>query len=200
MNNTNRFLNRTLIFFVGVLLLLVGAGAAALLVSSVRDGWKASASSIEDAVASALNATPMVATGHSWLEAAAVLLLAVACIALVVFILRQGQGRTNTLITDATSERGETRLDSSFAESLMQDALADRPEFVSSHVSTYLVRGSAVLKVTVTCRRGVNPRQVSSTIEQLLGALDETIGRTLPVLVQISGGFRSRVSGSTRLR
>lgn len=201
MNSTNRALNRLLLLVVGLLLVAVGAAAAtAVLLPAVRDGWKASADPIRDQVGTWLQSTPLGDTGVSWIMPAVLVVIVLAVVLLVVFALRQGHGRTGTVVDETVGEHGQTVISSKVAEDAIQDALSARPEFVTSHVSTYRVKRTPTLKVSVTCRRGVSPADASAIVESSLRALDQLLGRELPALVQISGGFRARVSGSTRLQ
>jgi hypothetical protein len=131
---------------------------------------------------------------------AVLVVIVLAVVLLVVFALRQGHGRTGTVVDETVGEHGQTVISSKVAEEAIQDALSARPEFVTSHVSTYRVKRTPTLKVSVTCRRGVSPADASAIVESTLRALDQLLGRELPALVQISGGFRARVSGSTRLQ
>lgn len=201
MNSTNRAANRLLILVVGLLLLVVGAAAAAaVLVPVVRDGWKAVAGDVNTRVADALQATPLGDTGVSWIMPAVLVLLVIAVIVLLVFILRQGRGHTRTVLSERTSEHGRTVVEASLAQNTLEDAISARPEFVASHVSAYRVRRTPVLKIAVTCRRGVSPKDAADIVDDAVRALDELLGRPLPALVQISGGFRARVGSSTRLQ
>ena len=201
MNNTNRGANRLLIFACGVLLLVVGAAATAgALVPSIRDAWKDSIDRVNSQVSTWLNQTPLGNTGVSWIMPAILVLLAIAVILLVIFIARQGRGHTGTALSESTSEHGTTIIDAAVPEHAIQDALARHPEFVTSHVSLYKVRRTPVLKVAVTCRRGVSPRDAATIIESKLRALDELLGRELPALIQISGGLRARATATTRLQ
>ena len=85
------------------------------------------------------------------------------------------------------------------AEQLLQQALDEYPEFLSTRVSTYRVTRDAVLKISVTCRRGTSPTDVVHIVEQALSALDGLLGLRILALLQISGGFRVRASRSTRI-
>ncbi|MFB2600238.1 hypothetical protein ACEXQE_20805 [Herbiconiux sp. P17] len=201
MNDTNRVLNRLLILACGVLLLVVGGGAAAaVLVPAVREGWADASGGVMRQVSTWLQQTPLGDTGVSWVLPAVLVLLVVAVILLVVFITRQGRGHTGNAVTERTSEHGTSIIDSAVAEHALQDALAGRAEFVASRVSTYRVRRTPVLKVSVTCRRGVSPKAAATIVEDRLHALDELLGRELPALIQVSGGFRARVTRTTRLQ
>jgi hypothetical protein len=200
-NSTNRGANRLLIVFCGLLLLVVGTvTAAAVVVPVVRDDWRSAAGQVMSQASTWLKQTPLGDTGLSWIMPAILALLVVVIIVLTVFIARQGHGRTDIAVTEPTSEHGRTIIDATAVEQAVQDALTGRPELVASHVSTYDVRRTPVLKVSVTCRRGVSPKDVAMIVEGKLRALDELVGRELPALIQISGGFRSRATRTTRLQ
>ena len=201
MNSTNRALNRLLLLVVGFLLVAVGAAAATVvLLPAVRDGWTSAADPVRSQVDNWLQATPLGTTGVSWIMPAVLVLIVLAVILLLAFSFRQGRGRTGTVVEEPVGEHGRTVVASKVAEQALEDALSARPEFVASHVSTYRVKRTPTLKVSVTCRRGVSPKDASDIVEGTLRALDALLGRELPALVQISGGFRARVSGSTRLQ
>ena len=201
MNSTNRAANRLLILLTGLLLLGVGAAAAAVaLIAPVRDVWNDVRASVTTQVGDWLQQTPLGDTGVSWIMPAVLVLAVIVVVLLIVFIARQGRGHTNIAIREATSEHGSTVVESAVAEQVIQDAISARPEFVASHVSTYRVRRTPVLKVSVTCRRGVSPKDAATLVDDTLKALDDLLGRPLPALVQISGGFRARTTSTTRLQ
>lgn len=203
MNNTNRLLNRTLLVVVGLVVAGLGAVAIALAtVPAIADAWRSGVPGVLDAVSAALGATPLGDMGHSWLWIMLVAVLLVAVLLLIRFMAKQGHGRTGDLVSRETSatDAGRVRIDSAVAEQSLAAALASRPEIVTSRVSTYRVGGQPVLKVSATARRGVSPRELTETIEGFIRSWDELLGIEIPVLVQISGGFRTRVSTSTRLQ
>ncbi|WP_440708277.1 hypothetical protein [Herbiconiux sp. YIM B11900] len=201
MNSTNRAANRLLILLVGLLLLVVGAAAAAaVLIPVVRDGWKDATGQVTAQVFAWLQQTPLGDTGVSWIMPALLVLAVLAVILLIAFIVRQGRGHTAVAVREDTSEHGATVVESAVAEQVLQDAIDGRPEFVASHVSTYRVKRTPVLKISVTCRRGVSPKDAADIVEDAVRALDLLLGRQLPALVQISGGFRARITSTTRLQ
>ncbi|MDO9397169.1 MAG: hypothetical protein Q7T71_11535 [Herbiconiux sp.] len=201
MNSTNRAANRLLILVVGLLLLVVGAAAAAaVLIPVVRDTWKDATGQVTAQVSTWLQQTPLGDTGVSWIMPALLVLAVIAVIVLIVFIARQGRGHTRVALREPTSEHGTTVVESAVAEDALQDAIGTRPEFVASHVSTYRVKSTPVLKISVTCRRGVSPKDAAASVEDALRSHDLLLGRSLPALVQISGGFRARVTSGTRLQ
>lgn len=199
MNNTNRALNRAFIAAIGLLALLIGAALVAIgTVPAIRARYQSTAPAIHGDVNGWLKTIPLLDTGTSWGWVFVLALLVLIVVLLLVFIFRQGHGHQGILLREDTTPTGTTIIDSHVAEQILRDDLDGRPEFVASGVSTYEVRGTSVLKVSVICRRGVSPREVTATIENTLVALDALLGREVPALIQISGGFRARLSRATR--
>lgn len=201
MNNTNRAANRLLILLVGILLAALGA-VAILIVSlpDVRDGWKSTAPQVRDGLAGWIATGRPAGSTFDWWWLAILAVLVVIIILLLVFVFRQGHGHTGRLATDAPTDHGRTVVQSRVAEQSMQEALDDHPELVSSHVSTYLVSGTPVLKVSATARRGVSPKEIVDTVERALDSLEQLLGQAVPASVQVGGGFRSRATKTTRLQ
>jgi hypothetical protein len=201
MNSTNRGLNRLFIFIIGLLLLILAAAFAAIaFVASLRSGWDAEAPTVQDNVDGVFAASPLFGTGTSWIGVGVIAVMVLLIALLVVFIVKQGRGRTHRLIRDEQTEHGVTIIDAAVAEDVLKDALKDRPELVSASVSTYDVRGTPTLNVSVTARRGVSPKQIAHTVEAAVRALDSVLGHEVPVVLQIGGGFRARTTAPTRLR
>ncbi|WP_371029989.1 hypothetical protein [Pseudoclavibacter sp. JSM 162008] len=201
MNSTNRGLNRLLITAVGLLLLAIGAAAAVgAWLPGAKDTWTPISEGVNTQTSSWLQQTPFPGADFSWLLLAVVAVLVIGIILLLVFAFRQGQGRTGTIVSDRTPDTGRTIVDVSVARDALSDALGARDEFLTTSVSAYDVKRTPVLKVSATCRRGVSPRDATTIVEQNLEALDALLGRQVPVLLQLSGGFRARVQQSTRLQ
>lgn len=199
MNSTNRALNRTLLVVVGLLTLLVGASLVAIgTVPAIRASYRNVAPAIHEDVTEWMKSLPLFDTGTNWGWVFILTFLALIIILLLTFGFRQGRGQERILLRENSTVAGTTIVDSAVAEQAIQDALGGRPEFIASHVSTYRVRGTSVLNVSVTCRRGVSPREVTIMIENILTAFDALLGHQIPAVIQISGGFRARFSRTTR--
>ena len=200
MNNTNRALNRTVVFLAGLVLLAVAVLLSATTTqNALRDTWKSVTDSARTTIAGWLQATPLGGTAHSWLWIVALTLMLAAVGLLLSFILRQGGGHSRNLISEQTTDWDTTLVDSSVIEQSLHQALTEYSEFLSTRVSTYRVARQAVLKVSVTCRRGTSPTDVVRIVERSLSALDDLLGLRIPALLQISGGFRTRASRTTRI-
>ena len=201
MNNTNRALNRSVVFVAGLGLLALAALLGLLATQpTVQDAWSTVADTVRTTIAGWLQATPLPGTDRSWLWILALALLTAVVGLLIGFILRQGRGHSRRLISEQTTDWGNTQVDAAVAEQALQHDLGERPEFLSTRISTYRVARDAVLKISVTCRRGTSPTDVVSIVEQALHGLDELLGLRIPALLQISGGFRVRTSRTTRIR
>jgi predicted PurR-regulated permease PerM len=199
-NNTNRALNRSVILVTGLALLAVATLLGLLATqATLRDAWASVTGRVGGTVADWLQSTPLGNTRNSWIWIIVLTLLLGVVGLLLRFILRQGRGHSGHLINEQTSDWGTTQVDSTVAEQALQHALGEHPEFLSTRVSTYRVSRDAVLKVSVTCRRGTSPADVVRVVEQALLALDELLGLRIPALLQISGGFRVRTGHTTRV-
>lgn len=199
MNSTNRALNRTLVAVVGLLALLVGVGLIVVATdAAVRAAYRRTGPALHADASRWLASMPLGGTGTSWGWVIVLVVLALIVALLLVFIFRQGRGHDRVLLREGTSPAGTTIVDADVAEHAIRADLDGIPEILSSRVSTYRVRRTAVLKVSVTCRRGASPRQVAGRVEESLWALDALLGQRIPALIQLSGGFRARMSGGTR--
>jgi len=201
MNDTRRSLNRFFSFIVGFCVFIVGiAGFALIGLPAVRDGWKQTAPQVLAVTSGSFGSVLIPGTSISWWWLALIVALTLVIVVLIVFVFQQGHGQTRRWIADTPTEHGTTTLAARVAEDLIQDTLDSRTDLVSSHVSTYLIRGTPVLKVSVTARRGVSPKGIVDDVERSVGALEHLVGRAVLVSIQISGGFRSRVAKATRLQ
>lgn len=200
MNNTRRSLNRFFSFVVGFFLFILGsAGLALTLFSPIRAGWKQTAPDVLAVITDWFGAALIPTTTVSWWWIALIAALTLVIVMLVVFVLQQGHGRTSRWITETSTGRGKIALEARVAEDLVQETLDSRTDLVSSHVSTYMIRGTPVLKISATARRGVSPKGIVDDVERSIRALERLVGRAVLVSIQVSGGFRSRVAKATKL-
>ncbi|MET4783537.1 hypothetical protein [Glaciihabitans sp. UYNi722] len=205
MNNTNRALNRIGIFLFGFVLLVLGGGVAvAAAVPDWLASWRDGAKNVAGSTTDVIKGTPLGNTGQSWLLLVVAIVAVVLIALLLVFIFRQGHGRSGTLLTrkatgSDTSAAGSIMVSSVVAERSIAVALKNYTGIASSSVSTYAVRGVATMQITVSARRGVSPRDIRDYIDQLVRRWDQVLGAETPVFIKINGGFASRVSKPNRL-
>ncbi|MWV58738.1 hypothetical protein [Rathayibacter sp. VKM Ac-2754] len=195
MTTTNRFLNRALLFVVGLVLFVAGgAVAAGSLLPDVQQTVSTAAEDATQPTADALSAQPWIL----WVTAAVALVL---ILLLVRFIVRQGRGRTSTLLrvrSDAASA-GSVTIEAKVAEQVLEEALSHDSAIVSVDVTAFEIRRQNVLRVTAHTRRGVSPVQVRRSIDTAVRRWDALLGEETPVVIQIVGGLRTRVSGAARV-
>ena len=200
MNGANRILNRALVLVSGLLAVALGAAAVALVaVPDFMRAWARTAPDVTAGLTELLAGTAVGDTGRSWVPLVALLVAALVIAGLVVFIARQGRGRTDRLIDVEPTADGATIVDAAVAEQMLTAALQDRQEFVAVAVSTYPVHGTPVLAVSATVRRGVSPRDAITVVETAVHGLDAALGAEVPVLVRLGGGLHSRLTGRARL-
>jgi hypothetical protein len=200
MNSTNRAANRLFILIIGIVLVVLGAAAVLLgTLAPVRSTWRDVAGTARKSVTNAFTTTTIPGTTMNWIGIAVLVLLAIVVVVLVVFIVRQGNGHTSVALDESDGD-DRTVIDTSVVRDVLTDLLGRRPELVSTSVGSYRVRRTTVLKIAATCRRGVAPTDAASIIEDALARLDRLVGREVPALIELSGGFRARVAATTRLQ
>ncbi|KQQ05999.1 MULTISPECIES: hypothetical protein [unclassified Rathayibacter] len=199
MTTTNRFLNRLLLFVVGLVLLVVGgAVAAGSLLPDVQQTVSTAADDATQPTTDALNGQPWIL----WVSAVVALVL---ILLLVRFIVRQGRGRTSTLLRvgsgsgAGTPTGGSVTIDAKVAEQVLEEALSHDSAIVSVDVTAFEIRQQNVLRVTAHTRRGVSPVQVRRSIDTAVRRWDALLGEETPVVIQIVGGLRSRASSPARV-
>ena len=222
MNNTNRVLNRLGILLLGLLLLVVGgAVAAASAFPDTVAAWATGANTgatpgagFGGLVGGALRGTSDVARQlDTALSGGSSELLAVAGVAallivlLLWFITRQGHGQAATLLTrgggtaggDTGAGGGAVIVSSSLAARSITQALGEYSGVTQVGVGAFRVRGATALKITVSARRGVSPRDIRDRVDTIVRRFDEMLGADVPVFISITGGFASRRAKATRL-
>jgi hypothetical protein len=197
MNSTNRGANRFLLLVTAVVLLAAAAVTLTFaIVPTILKAWGTQSTSIMSSAPDWI--------GKSVLGTVSLFTIGVGVVAiilailLIVFIVKQGHGRT-TRVIEQHARSGATLIDLGVPKTLLEQDLSDRPEFVSTRISAYEVKKTPTLKISVQCRRGISPVDAARTVTRSLESLDQILGQSIPALVQISGGFRSRVASRARL-
>jgi hypothetical protein len=201
MTNTNRFLNRLVVFLVGLLLLLAGSAVAAgALVPGVQETVSAGAKDATGPTSRALSGgQPWIL----WVVAAAALVL---ILLLLWFVLRQGHGRTSTLLRvtsgrgSGSPEGGTLIIDAKVAEQVLEESLSRNPSIVSVDVTAFEVKKENVLRITAQPVRGTSPVEVRRAIDRAVLEWDALLGTTTPVVIQIVSGLRSQMQGTSRVQ
>ncbi|GGO60516.1 hypothetical protein GCM10010910_06140 [Microbacterium nanhaiense] len=192
MNATNRVLNRALILIAGLLL----AGVAAL---AIRPAW---AEQGLDAAREArrrmdgIRISGLESLSLSAIVACAIAVLAV--IALVWFVFAHGGGRIST-VRRSPRRLGEVSVDRSVAEEVLARPLRERPDVIAAHLSSFRVKGSRTIRVTVRPRRGADLATIIHAFENAVAEWDALAGEQDPVVLHLAEA-RLRDSWSSEAR
>lgn len=199
MNDTNRVINRLLLAVTGLIALAVAALAVALLlVPDAGRIWRGVGRSATTTADAAFGQPLWPGTTISLAALVALVVAVLFVVLLIALILRAGHGSTSTVLTLQTPD-GSVELDTAVPATLLSEQLKPVPGVAGVAVSAYRVRRTPALKVTVRCRRGASPREVTDAVDEAVTLLDAALGTTLPVFAQLVGGFRSRLQAATRV-
>ena len=119
------------------------------------------------------------------------------------FVLRQGRGRTSTLLkvrqnaSAKNSTGGDLIVDVKVAAQVLEEALSRKPEIAAVDVVAFEVRSQNVLRVTAHARKGASPVRIRSLIDEAVTEWDGVLGQTTPVVIQIVSGLRTSMASST---
>ena len=205
MNDTNRALNRVVIFLVGLVLLVVGAAAGALLFWPWwATQWEDVGQTVETAVTDALEATPLQGAEYSWWYLAALAVLVVLVIVMIAIIASVGGGGSREIYRKPVNQRDESSdrllIDTSFAAEALKHSLDKRTDLVSSTVGAFTVKRRPVLHVGITPRQGVSPRLLSQETDVLVNSLAMVVGDTPATCLTIHSGLRAKLGRDQRVR
>lgn len=205
MNATNRFMNRTLLFIAGAVLLgvAIGALAAGVLAAGNPPVWlQGPASAVADAVGTASAWTWQVGglgavSVPLLLAAAAVVLLTVV---LLIFLATRGRGGTKTVL-EVDAPGGRTQVDRAVLEALLTEPLIRRPDVLSARTSAYRLGRTRAVELAVTVRPGAPLGAVVATAEAAVRDGDDLLGTRIPVMLHLSDRrWRDAFRSPTRVR
>ena len=202
MNETNRGVNRAVLLLTGLALLVGGTG---LVLAATRQDtsvlWDGSWSTVISWLRQTEEATRLGRTTVSGLAIAVLAALLVVVMVAVVVLARLGGGRSTVVVREDAIDgvRGAVVIRQGFASDAITRSLSSRTEILMSRVSASTVRGTTVLHVSVTPRRGTSPPEVATTAVGLVDNLAALTGREVPALISIRSGARARL-GSDRPR
>jgi hypothetical protein len=208
MNNTNRALNRTVIFVVGLILFAAGAAAAApQFWPWWADRWEQTGRQSLQVVTDALQASPVPGTGFSWWMLAALAALLVLTIGMILVIASVGGGGSREIYRAPVSTRADRPgadadrvvLDTAFAVDALKNSLDKRPDLVASSVGAFTVQRRPVLHIGVTPRQGTSPRVVADEVDTLLTNLALVVGDTPASCLTIQSGLRAQLGRNQRV-
>ncbi len=197
MNSTNRVMNRIFVLFIG--LVLIGAGAAALAVATLADAaslWRRQVSGFARWLGQSWREGPTAAGGSAlpWVLLAAGAVALVIAILLVIFVIRQGRGRTGIVARfklPAAPGASTATVDVAVARGVIRPRVQQLPGVSGASLSAYRVKRQPVLKLEVSVANGVDSAAVLAQIERIVGEWDGLLGEEGPVFVHLTTGTRS---------
>nr|WP_201470713.1 hypothetical protein [Microbacterium hydrocarbonoxydans] len=201
MNNTNRALNRTLLFIIGLLFLGLGAlGIAIMSWPTASDIWRSAAEEARSWLDQAIAATAIAGGSLSWIGIGAVAAVVVVIVLLVVALISLTGRRSRTAFrsTGAQNPLGRVTVTEAFVSDAVKNSLATRDEILSTHVTANDVRRQPVLHVAVTPRQNTDPRELVDLVDRLLTNLATLTGRETDTYVSIHTGLRARLAHDQR--
>lgn len=197
MNDTNRALNRALLFLVGLVLVIVGGAAAtAAAVPAVGAVWTSSGSAVVDALRAAGDATAIGGTALGWAVIGATAVAIVVAVILIAAMTTLISRRSKTVLRSSGSQNplGRVTVTEAFAADAVKNSLSRQEEVVAASVTAHTVKDEPVLHVSVTARQGADPRRIVDHVDRLVDGLAAVTGTDTPAFVSVHGGLRSRLA------
>ena len=207
MNNTNRALNRILLATTGLVLLSAGVLAAgAALVPALAGQWTTVTSGLLERWRHLLVTAPAPDPLGSWWALAVPALPLLGAVISVVWLARQGGGRTSTAALAQDPELGDTAVDVSYLAAAVEEALEGNRAVVGSSLTVWRGRGnrrnkrntSPRLRLTLHARKGASPREVADLAEGLVSGIDTQLGHRSTVLIRIRSGPTTKLARAHR--
>lgn len=200
MRGTHRGLNRFVLILLGLALLGAGAlTAAAGAFPDVARIWADTGTRTTDLVREQLPTAAVPGSDVSWWTIAAIGSIVLAIILLVGWIFSQGGGRTVHAGSRNDGGSGTTTVDAGLLAQAVKDATAGNDEILAVFVSSWTVKGSPALKLSIQARKGASPATVTATAKELVAGIDRLLGEQMPVLIRIGAGTRTRFTRTQRV-
>ena len=187
MTKSNRTLNRIILLVLGLVAVVVGVVIGAGVLPAVRD----TTSSYVD-----LPRRLDVPASSLWIVAGA---CAVVIVLALVWVFTRGGGGTSVAVRERSGDDAVT-VNVALVRDVIDHELSGVRDVVGSRVDTYIVRRQRAARIRVAVRRGGDAVTVLDAVDRAVAVLDRTLGRQVPVLVHLTGGTRSALAKSTRVR
>ncbi|GHG43342.1 hypothetical protein GCM10012320_07460 [Sinomonas cellulolyticus] len=214
MNGTPRTLNRVLVFLFGAAVLAVGAIIVLLAtIPAVGAWWHTWAPSAAEAVGVVFEGSRVPGTRVSWLWLMLTVAAVVVVLLMIWWIAQQGKGRRDLVASTGPDGGagpggeflpgevpGRVSISAAAVEQAMRAALAPRKDVLGSSVAAVDFEGRTALRLRLVARQGADPAALAADAGWLVTRLESVVGISVPVLVHITSGARSRFSRAERVR
>lgn len=184
MTKSNRTLNRIILFVLGLVAIVVGITIGAGVLPAVRDA-----------------VDPYVSIPRSLdVPASSLWIVAVACAVVIVlalvWVFTRGGGGTSVAVRERSGDDAVT-INVALVRDVVDHELKGVRDVVGSKVDVFQVRRQRAARIRVAVRRGGDAVAVLDAVDRALEVLDRTLGRSVPVLVHLTGGTRSALAKAT---
>lgn len=214
MNGTPRTLNRVLILLFGLLVLALGILLVLLAsVPAVGAWWRGWTPTAAEAVGGVFEGSRVPGTTVSWLWLLLTIAAVVVVLLMIWWVAQQGKGRRDLVASTgpdggagpggefgAGEVIGRVSIAAAAVEQAIHAALAPRKDVLGTSVAAVEFEGRTALKVRLVARQGADPAAIAAAVEGLVDRLEAVMGVSVPVLVHITSGARSRFSRAERVR
>ncbi|MGC0368330.1 hypothetical protein [Microbacterium sp. SLBN-111] len=188
MRNTNRALNRIVLFVVAAVLLAFGALVIAVAaVPGLADAWTGTA----DGIRGWADGVGEPAFGIGVIAALAVIVLVLVLVAVGAV---RGKHRVPLQSTGAESDAGRITITDGFAAAALKNSLDERDEILVSRIASNEVRKETVLHVSVTPRQNTSPRRIAEDVDTLVTNLATLTGQQFRTFVSVHSSLRAKLA------
>ena len=188
MRNTNRALNRIVLFVVALALLALGGLLIVVAaVPGAPEVWTQAADGVR-AWAEGI--------GRPALDIGAIAVLVI--VALIVVLIAAGAVRGTRRVplqsTGTESEAGRITVTDAFASAALKNTLDEHDEILASRIQSNEVRKEPVLHVSVTPRQNTSPRQIAADVDTLVTNLATLTGQQFRTYISVHSSLRAKLA------
>jgi hypothetical protein len=202
MNNTNRVLNRMVLLLLGIVFLVLGAAAVAVIAwPAAADYWTRAGEAGGAWIEQAIDATMIGATTLSWITLGVLALILLLVILLIIALLGTIGGSRSHMVFRSNGQEnplGRLTIEEGFVSDALKHSLGQRDEILSSNVTANDIRKQPVMHVSVTPRQNTSPRHVAEDVDRLVTNLTAMTGRDVPTFISIHSGLRAKLAHDQR--
>lgn len=188
MRNTNRALNRIVLFIVAAVLLAFGALVIAV---AAVPGWADAWTRTADGIRGWAEGIGEPAFGIGAIAALAVIALVLVLIAVGAV---RGKHRVPLQSTGTESDTGRITITDGFAAAALKNSLDERDEILVSRIASNEVRKETVLHVSVTPRQNTSPRRIAEDVDTLVTNLATLTGQQFRTFVSVNSSLRAKLA------
>ena len=198
MRHLPRVLNRFLLFLLGLILIAIGTAVALLpILPNFRKMWTKYAGIAWDWYQ--VNADQYrINEQVSWLQVAWLAIAALIIIFMLVWIFKQGGGRTDEVASlQSESTSGHVTAEVNFVNEVLQTTLDDDRFISSISTSAWRVKREPGIRVKVIAAKGADVGEVHDSVSAAVKRMDSVFGKTVPVLVHVTSGWMQKTPART---